>query len=144
MKRELKFRAWEQNNKIMAYPERHIVMTDNEGYSHLEQLFDIDKRTSLASDDWDVAKDGKKPCILMQFTGLKDKNGKEIYEGDLFEVAGNKVYQIKYSEGGESNHEWYGGAFLLWLNEETFFPFDEYAMKHGKVIGNIYENPIEQ
>jgi uncharacterized phage protein (TIGR01671 family) len=75
-----------------------------------------------------------------QFTGLKDKNNKEIYEGDLFQVAGNKIYQIRYSEGGESNYEWHGGVFVLWVNEETFFPFDEFAMKNGKVIGNIYEN----
>lgn len=78
---------------------------------------------------------------FMQYTGLKDKNGKEIYEGDVFQVAGNKIYTVVFCEGGVSNHEWYGGAFVLKLNDEIFFPFDEFAMSHGKVIGNVYENP---
>lgn len=79
--------------------------------------------------------------ILTQFTGLWDKDKHTIYAGDLFEVAGNKIYEIKYCSGGVSNHEWYGGMFVMWLDEETFFPFDEYAMANGKVIGNIYQNP---
>ncbi len=78
---------------------------------------------------------------VMQYTGLKDKNGVEIYEGDIFEVAGNKEYEIRYCDGAESNHEWYGGMFILWLNDEVFFPFDEYAMKNGIIIGNVYETP---
>lgn len=78
---------------------------------------------------------------VMQYTGLKDKNGKEIYEGDIFCVAGNKEYQVRYCTGGESNFEWYGGCFILWGNDELFFPFDDFAIKNGIVIGNIYENP---
>lgn len=78
---------------------------------------------------------------IMQYIGLKDKHGTDIYENDLFQVAANKVYQVKFCDGKESNHEWYGGAFILWLDENTFFPFDDYAIKTGKVIGNIYDNP---
>jgi len=80
-------------------------------------------------------------AIGLQYTGLKDKNGKEIYEGDILQVAGNKKYEVKYCTGGESNFEWFGGMFILHLNEENFFGFDEYAMKTGGIIGNIYENP---
>jgi uncharacterized phage protein (TIGR01671 family) len=82
-------------------------------------------------DDW----------VVEQFTGLKDKNGVEIYDGDIYEVAMNKKYVIKFSNGSESNHEWHGGVFVLYLNEEVFFPFDEYAMRNGSVIGNIHETP---
>lgn len=78
---------------------------------------------------------------LMQFTGLSDKNGKEIYAGDLYQVAKNAIYQVKYCEGGISDFEWYGGMFILYSTEELFFPFDDFSMKTGEVIGNIYENP---
>lgn len=76
-----------------------------------------------------------------QFTGLKDKNGNEIFEGDLYQVANNKIYEVRYFEMGEMNYELSGGMFVLCVNETNFFPFDEYAIKNGKVIGNIYEHP---
>lgn len=78
---------------------------------------------------------------VRRFTGLLDKSGKEVFEGDLFQVANNHIYQVKYLHG-VSNHELYCGMFGLWLNEETFFPFDEYAMKHGEIIGNLYETEL--
>lgn len=93
---------------------------------------------------FDTYSENMNNLILSQFTGLIDQTGKEIYEGDLFQVAGNKIYRVEYCVGKTSeDFEWYGGCFILQSiqNEELFFPFDEYAMKNGKVIGNVYENP---
>ena len=71
---------------------------------------------------------------LMQYTGLKDKNGKEIYEGDIVEM-GYFADEPTYTKGEVVFHE---GAFLL---------KDKESCTHGMVpdwtvkLGNIYENP---
>lgn len=77
---------------------------------------------------------------IMQFTGITLKDGTEVYEGDYFQVAKNKIYEVRWMDQAESNHETYAAAFVLWLNDKTFFPFDEWALDNGEVVGNIYEN----
>lgn len=82
-----------------------------------------------------------KDTIFMQFTGLLDKNGKEIFEGDLFQVANNVIYVIKYFVESENNFEKAYGCFCLTVPEKITIPIDEWAIKNGQIIGNIYENP---
>lgn len=65
---------------------------------------------------------------LMQFTGLLDKNGKEIYEGDIIELDGYK-YEILFIDGE------YCGKSMLSEQLQMF------EIVNGEVIGNIYENP---
>lgn len=67
--------------------------------------------------------------VVMQFTGLKDKNGKEIYEGDI----------IREKWGGKGNKnvmKWMGNGF--WLERENG---EKYLPNDMEIIGNIYENP---
>jgi len=119
--REIKFKSYvKENGKIRSYIW--------EPFSDHEQ-------------EADRMLHGEMIACRLQFTGLKDKNGKEIYEGDVYMVAKNKKYIVKYSEGMECNFEWYGGCFVLYDNNDVLFPFDEYAMKQGEIIGNIYETP---
>jgi hypothetical protein len=94
MNREIKFRAW-NGNVLTYYPELRNWNTE---YSDLED------------------------CEIMQFTGLKDKNGKEIYEGDIWE-------KITYPRN----------MFVVKFNNGAFNISDFTSL--GTVLGNIYENP---
>jgi CDGSH-type Zn-finger protein len=112
--RIIKFRAWHKVLKEMICWEHLLVHC---GYSHLSPFSDKDH-------------------LLMQFTGLTDCHGKEIYEGDI--VRGrSKTY---YSQKELENHivEW------TQLHDVDYpvkcFGF-EFADGDLKVIGNVWENP---
>ena len=69
---------------------------------------------------------------LMQFTGLKDRNGKEIYESDIVDFAGLKPIEILWNDGGFVSDMF--GSDPIKLTQEGMAVFAE-------VLGNIYENP---
>lgn len=74
-------------------------------------------------------------CVLMQLTGLRDKNGKEIFEGDIVKMAKNVYSELTYYE--VVRHR--GGAYRL----ESKRYGCELWLRHTdcEIAGNIWENP---
>ena len=69
--------------------------------------------------------------VVMQYTGLKDKNGTEIYEGDIVVFKNWKPKSVVFQTNGVQTFVFDGTD--LWLSS--------YDSEHYKVIGNIYQNP---
>lgn len=109
--REIKFRAWDKEQEKMYYVPAI--------YFSLKVA-----ALGMGKDSIEVGFDNVE---LMQYTGLKDKNGKEIYEGDIVE------WFTKGNEKERAQVSWwsYPGHWGWWPN-------NIYSME---VIGNIYENP---
>lgn len=126
--REIKFRAWLKEDKKMVNVET-MDFTDK-SMQYLKRSEIINAYILRRESDDDVE--------LMQYTGLKDKNGKEIYEGD--------IVLIKLDE----TSTWYKtvvgfkkGAFIANLIDKEDYV---YIFHHGftdddfEIIGNVYEN----
>lgn len=108
--REIKFRFWHKEKKVMGSWE--------------DAKKNCNRLSILEIDDF----------ITMQFTGLKDKNGKEIYEGDILQGSETSPkYDVLMDSGRWSArykiYKGNGGVIQLYDREKMF-----------EIIGNIYEN----
>ncbi|MFJ7951555.1 YopX family protein [Lysinibacillus sp. NPDC096418] len=125
--REIKFRAWDEIGKWMGnvtsidFDERTIFMTTR--CSDDENCFELDKTP------------------VMQSTGLKDKNDKEIYEGDIVK----KVEAIPFIDTSDivGVVKFVDGSFLLeyerWGEKLGCYLFSE--TDEHEILGNVHENP---
>ena len=114
--REIKFRAWEKDEgKIRDWE----YLSNEIGYGY-NKVNGTDIDDCIFNDDM---------LILMQYTGLKDKNGKEIYEGDII-----NNYEYFFEKGIV---EYRGNSFVVVYKNE-FLSADNWWQK-CEVIGNIYE-----
>lgn len=139
--RKIKFRAWDKQAKKMIYSDKvypssmykfefdilsgfdfklmkmvdRYNVTDNEGNDTYQEVFEAVE------------------AYVMQNTGLKDMNDKEIYEGDIV-----KIYDVQTGKLSESTYPVICNSKSEWTIEDYYL----LSRKHHKckVIGNIYEN----
>ena len=122
MNRKIKFRIWDiENKEMLRVQELDFEPTFYGG------------RIAIRADQYNDYFDTE-DMILMQYTGIHDKNGKEIYEGDILKsIQWNVIYLVKYigtafylcREGNKGFNK-----ITTWNNAEK-----------SEVIGNIYDNP---
>ena len=122
MNREIKFRMWHKKSKKMFdvesinFKDRSLNMWNSEMYT----------LSTFSLDD----------VVLMQYTELHDKNGKEIYEGDIIKVDYNVqiyIFEVKYNKKE--------ACFRMYYEDLSFMDFDIDDEGLYEVIGNIYDNP---
>ena len=152
MNKEIKFRGISMNEWVYGMlckvnegdtehgePIKYKIQTDEKEYGEYVQCFITDEKS------------------IGQYTGLHDKNGKEIYEGDIveFEDTGEEGYE--YKEGFDFNNiaqvVYENGIYTLanfGESDNSYYATDcsdeeilEEVLRNGncKVIGNIYDNP---
>lgn len=138
--REIKFRAWDKINKNL-FIVSVIQGLDKDDSSEFKYVSGSNYNVA----DW-------KDIELMQFTGLKDKNGVEIYDGDIVKDTyyhDNGWKDWKVESKGIIKYNW--GAFcvvdtpasdkLSDILYRRMHPSDPDAIGSIEVLGNIYENP---
>jgi uncharacterized phage protein (TIGR01671 family) len=120
MNREIKFRAWDTKDNEMYFPQ---VLA-----------FGLDLKIKPLRN----CKDGNnayKHHELMQFTGLQDKNGKDIYEGDIVKHSGI-ICKVVYGKKGACF-----SLFDVRLGETDLYVITDLSAQYMEVIGNEFENP---
>jgi hypothetical protein len=123
--REIKFRAW--NCETKQFDPCFYFLTEGDGITN--------KIIGIEDDNWNeqLIEDGA--VILQQYTGLKDKNGREIYEGDILRFRTGTLGIVTYQEQG-----------FIWQStpQDLHNPGGHFAGKWQadfEVVGNFFENP---
>jgi|SRR5580658_1601710 uncharacterized phage protein (TIGR01671 family) len=136
MNREIKFRAWDSDFKRWVEPATIAVVSAG-------LMFYIDGRWKL---------DYEPTVRLMQFTGLKDKKGKEVYEGDILRqhwpndrISLARIYFNEDLAGFKARNivtdDWTKEGLVAHLKEQRDNGYIISLSQDSEVIGNIYENP---
>lgn len=108
--RDIKFRAWDKQFHIWLYNDEYVIKPDSGSVAEIDYA---DGYVVIAADNHDA--------VIEQYTGINDKNGVEIYDGDIIKSVGSNTEVVIYIDGRFEP--------VCWYDEETY-----------EVIGNIHEN----
>jgi uncharacterized phage protein (TIGR01671 family) len=136
--REIKFRAWASNDN---YPDGKMFYPGDKSFAVTFFGDVIHNSTDNMLEGFTWARIAFNGLVLMQYTGLKDKNGKEIYEGDIVDVWHLPTEEEPHEDKNRAEVRFNKGQF--WCTYYGF-PVHSWACNDKsaiEVIGNIYENP---
>lgn len=119
--RELKFRVWDETKKHWLSGDDYIGI-NNHGVI-------VNDRQDM--EDLSLKHD----AIIQQYTGIKDKNGKEMCEGDILSFAGSLMYEIVW------NDKWARFSFLTITQQDGMYQLPDMEIRNSEIIGNIFETP---
>lgn len=115
---DIKFRIWDgAKNEWLASSDKDAL--PYYGFALVGEVMTVQSPPVWALDEGNVVE---------QYVGLKDKNDKEIYEGDIVEIAGVEI-------NGQKNRD------VVWLKHGVYEPVAYFEESALEVIGNVHENP---
>ena len=123
--KEIKFRVWNTETNKM------ITNVKEMGVFALQSIYSIDEFLVIPTNE-------KYP--LMQYTGLKDKNEVEIYEGDICRCWGGSEFNGYYEYNKIYEVKWQGSGFEMMIDDCGYGWNYSSGFEYIEIIGNIYEN----
>ena len=145
--RELKFRAWDKEKKKYLLPEEQgfVILPTKPSFGvtiPFQSEYYPNETLDIDCVDWADADLLMGRYELEQYTGLKDENGKEIYEGDI--VAFSIPHFDKSTFGYDGETDLVGKIIFDYdrfgIEDKDGVYYELYFAEQGEVIGNIHEN----